>query len=124
MTRADRWFCEARPGRLLKPSKKFIQRHEHDLDLLRSLSLGLRDVSSTQGQKAMGHVRVIDRIRIEGSNLTPFLRLVPCFLTEFTLSRVQEGGVLFVQGSSGEFQDDLTDAMKILLDEHYVALWS
>ena len=72
----------------------------------------------------MGHVRVIVRARTEGSRLTPFLRHVPCFLTEFTLSRVQDGGVLFVLGSSGEFQDDLPNGMTILLDEHHIVLWS
>jgi len=72
----------------------------------------------------MARVRVIDRIRTEGSGLTPFLRHVPCFLSEFTLSRVQDGGVLRVQGPSGEFQDDLTNAMTILLNEHHVVLRS
>jgi hypothetical protein len=104
--------------------QEFIQRHEHDLNVLRDLSLGLRDVSSTEGKKAMARVRVIARVRTEGPGLAPSLRHVPCFLTQFTLSRVQEGGVVFVQGSSGELQDDLTDPMTVLLDEHYVVLWS
>src|SRR5690606_3754369 len=91
---------------LVDTTETIVQRPEHDLDLLRRLSLGLHRVASPEGQEAMDRVRVVGGIRAKRPGPTPFLRHVPRFLAEFPLSRAHDGMILFVQGPSGEFQDD------------------